>query len=201
MPELEAFVNIAVRLAIGTDFDTPNGMVCVNRHWKISGDFQTSIADVIFRKYLASLKSKGELPPNFNVKKSSGNKVAFPPFVCNTTSEYGVKREITYLSARDVANGIISNLPEEFYNICSSVNIVSREGCISISTKQHMEWHLVMGRLPCKICGGYFKGVRGLRMHQILVHKVVYAEAQKDALLSESQVDDLTCNIISLYIS
>lgn len=168
--ELDAMFKTAVCFACGAVEFESSSIIELNKHWTISGDFHTNIANNIFTKHLLGMREAGELPSNINIKKIKKYVTQIPPLRCQIFSEYGIESEAVYLTSREVAEGILSKLPEELQNrLCSSVR-VGKDGCISITTKKHLDWHLIMGRLPCDICGNFLKGTRGLRMHQVLFY-------------------------------
>jgi len=60
---------------------------------------------------------------------------------------------------------------------------------VTLTTRAHLEWHLIMGRLRCGLCGLFAKGARGLRMHQMESHGLEYEPAEAEAkAVSETQL-------------
>lgn len=183
--------------------------VLEGRHWRSGGDFECFTAAAVFSRAVGLAKkreaqqSKMLPPPEEEVeekdpslkkanKKSKGKKATRTGTMrVQTVSPFGLVREREYHSAREVAEGIVSTFEfcnEETVDMIADVRISGRSSCITITTKAHMDWHLEHGRLPCSVCGRFFKGPRGLRYHQIIEHKLEYFDAQRTALDSELQL-------------
>jgi len=71
-------------------------------------------------------------------------------------------------------------------------------GCITICSKPHLDWHLILGRLYCFHCGFFFKGAKGLRYHQVIKHGIDYKEAQREALDSELQMVAYSADMMTI---
>ena len=75
------------------------------------------------------------------------------------------------------------------YLISLTRQVSGKQGRVTLTTCAHLEWHLIMGRLRCGLCGIFTKGARGLRMHQMESHGLEYEPAEAEAkAVSESQL-------------
>jgi hypothetical protein len=127
-------------------------------------------------------------PPDRKDKKQ-WDKFQWPPLHLKVVSDYGAERHVKYDNPRALAASIVSYIPEELRNkIIADEQIVGKAGKLVLTTKAHLEWHLVMGRLKCELCGLFCRGSRGLRMHQMEAHGLDYEPAEKQAMLTSTQL-------------
>ncbi len=105
-----------------------------------------------------------------------------------TYTAMGNKKEKEYWSASEIAREIVDCLDERGVKSLIAHVCVDDRGTILVSTRSHLDFQIINGKHLCSTCGYYFKGARGLRIHQILAHGVEYGEAQKEALESEYQI-------------
>jgi len=121
--------------------------------------------------------------------KSQWKSFIWPQMQLTTVSEFGNVKEVTYATPAELGRAIVACFDEDVRSrIIASAHVHEPRGNIVITTKPHLEWHLVMSRLPCSICGAMQKGTRGLRIHQMDLHKVVYEDAEKGAKAQEQQL-------------
>lgn len=98
----------------------------------------------------------------------------------NTTSEYGLEREVEYASASELATAIVDALaPTASDLLAADVRVREADGCLLISTDVHLRRQRAAGLLHCATCGLFFSGDRGLRDHQQIVHGVQYDLAKR----------------------
>ena len=149
----------------------------IRGRWQSSSDFVSSCAKDIFHH--AGRVTLGE------GGRRRKRKTTYERLDVVATSSMGLERRRTYTHPRELAESIVLALPEDRReNLLAGTCVNEKDGSILLCTKIHLEWHALFGRLPCLVCGAFYKGIRGLRMHQVLVHGIDYETAQREAIES-----------------
>lgn len=170
--------------------------------WRTSGDWQSNCCIGFFRQHVVELnkqrmhmKEMGQgddavLEPPTRRNDTTLDSFKWPPVTVTTTSTLGLVSERTFSSPPEMAQAIIDVLPEAGRTrLIADARVTGKAGRIILTTRAHLEWHLIMGRLPCALCGLFAKGARGLRMHQMEAHGLDYEPAQAEAKhVSETQL-------------
>ena len=156
LPEVQDSFEIAVSHACGADHVAQFREECpvrLSTNWRKYGDMTCAYAKFFFNRHMQENKSR------------DGDVVVV---TAQSISEYGRVREFTYTSPRDVAEAIISFLPEETMGtLIASVHIVDCSAVINITTAAHLQWHLDSERYPCPHCGRFCQGKYGIRTHLV----------------------------------
>ena len=179
LPDINVMMRGAVLASCGEEYvhmvlNSPGSEVKAHQKWSSAGDFICTCAKTIFRRHMGMLKQQGITGSVMKV---------------TTVSEYGLRTDRIYKNARDVANSIVNCFPEHFSStLIADVRIVDRGGHIILTTKPHLEWHIVSGRLPCVRCGLFYNEGHAMRMHQVWEHKMEYGDAQDVNRITEQQV-------------
>lgn len=178
--ELNEMIKAAVLTVCGKEYvdiinGSPGSEVKVYQKWASAGDFLCTCAKTIFRRHIGMTKQrKGGIRNVMEV---------------TTVSEYGLETQRLYKSARELAKCIVNNFPEtRRINLVADARIVDRGGHIIITTKPHLEWHMINDRLPCLECGLFYNAGQAMRMHQVWEHKMDYGDAQEVNRTTEMQL-------------
>jgi hypothetical protein len=178
--ELNDMVKGAVLNVCGPEYveivvGSPGSEVKMYQKWASAGDFICTCAKTIFRRHLGMMKQRG-------VETGGLMEVT-------TVSEYGLETRRAYKNARELARCIVNNFPENNrIALVADARIVDRGGHIIITSKPHLEWHMVNDRLPCLGCGLFYNAGQAMRMHQVWEHKMDYGDAQEVNRTTEWQV-------------
>ena len=97
-----------------------------------------------------------------------------------TTSDYGVERTREYGSAVEVAEALVTQLPDVARHVVADVR-VRPDGSLLFATRVHMCRQRAAGLVHCTACGGFFAGLRGLRNHWHGKHGSRYEDAKASA--------------------
>jgi hypothetical protein len=139
------------------------------------GDFQLYFAIEVFKQHIRALYDTSA-PKDM-------------PLVTTITTAFGSVHERRYTSAAAIAMALIEYLTND--DRCRLLLAYARHdarGMIKFTTKAHLEWHTIMGRLPCDICGSFFNGKKGLRVHMEIQHRVSYTDAQQKVMTIDKQL-------------
>ena len=143
-------------------------------------------------------KGKGKPAPGYGRRK----RLTWHPIKCTVVSDMGLSRAFEYKDPEALAAAVLRTLEEDSalqgktYGkggllasafVSTGVGKSATKGSIVVTTKRHLDWHMVHGRLPCPECGAFKKGRRGLRMHQIIEHGTENEEASLGSLRAEQQ--------------
>ena len=155
-------------------------------HWQSSSDFVSSCSKDIFHwaglTHLRSGKDGG---------RSRKRKTTYDQLNVTLISEMGVVKQRSYAHPRELAESVVLALAESRREgLLAGTCVNYNDGSILLCTQVHLQWHALFERLPCLDCGSFLKGIRGLRMHQMLVHGVEYETAQREATESRYDVFD-----------
>jgi len=207
--EMNALFRGAVAEVLGEEYlavaeEDCNGMH-FNVNWRAGGDYCSNLCMNLFRRHVVQLNKEGykggtkdrsercaqaqNEPPGRHNKKS-WDKFSWPVLSVTTTSALGLERTRTFTSPADLAHTLIQALPEEGRTrLLADAQVLGRQGKVVLTSRAHLEWHLIMGRLRCGLCGLFAKGARGLRMHQMETHGLEYEPAEAEAkAVSETQL-------------
>lgn len=156
LEQVQNAFKVAIQLACGIEYiallenETP---VKLSTNWRKFGDMTCAFPKVFFTRF---------------VKTSSTDENSEGCINVSTISAYDLKREITYTSPRQVAETIISYIPEDVMGpLIASINIIESSSVIMVTTTCHMAWHLDNDRFPCALCGRFCQGKYGIRTHQV----------------------------------
>jgi hypothetical protein len=97
-----------------------------------------------------------------------------------TISEYGVRRERSYGSARELAEAVLAHLPEEGGRRLLGDSRARDDGFLLLTSRLHWWRQSAVGHVQCTRCGGFFSGGRGLREHWLGKHGKAYEEAKAE---------------------
>lgn len=126
------------------------------KNWRKFGDFQSKVAETIFRTHLATVAG-----------------VETTAMVVTTESAYGWERERRYETSRELALEIIACIPETaMVDVLADVVIEGSGSILMITTAPHMAWHINNDRHPCNVCGRFCQGAFGLRTHMVEMHGI-----------------------------
>ena len=95
-------------------------------------------------------------------------------------SEYGVRRERSYGSARELAEAVLAHLPEEESRRLLGDSRARDDGFLLLTSRLHWWRQSAVGHVQCTRCGGFFSGGRGLREHWLGKHGKAYEEAKAE---------------------
>lgn len=218
LKDIQEVFTIAIVNTLGEDYryqaDLQHNKLGNNPGWRKSGDFISNICLNIFRTHVRN-KSKNNIyksnhdnnltknndddcniniikePPKRN-EKHKWEKFVWPPLNGKFTTKLGTEIEYSYNSPVELGHGIISSFPEveedKRVSYIANINVIGKAGKMIITSRKHLEWHLTIGDLCCHTCGSFYKGSRGLRIHQMDVHNMDYEPAEKMAQNQSQQL-------------
>ena len=216
--DIQEVFSLAIINTLGEDYryqvDMQHNKLGNNPGWRKSGDFISNICLNIFRTHVRNKNNNNinkekinkdkdededkeedsnmvEEPPKRN-EKHKWEKFVWPPLKGKFTTKLGTEVEYSYNSPVKLAHGIISSFPEieedKRVSLIANINVFGKAGKMIITSRKHLEWHLTVGDLCCHTCGSFFKGSRGLRIHQMDVHNMEYEPAEKMAQNQSQQL-------------
>ncbi|RHY28668.1 hypothetical protein DYB32_005795 [Aphanomyces invadans] len=149
-----------------------------------SGDLELPFAIDVFKAHITSLHQRGAACKD-------------APLSVTTVSTYGLTRVRTYASSTSLGHEMATFLMEddELRAVVADIRVCGN-GVLTFTSHRHLEWHATHGRLPCSMCGKFFKGPKGIRVHQMLHHGSSFASAQGEALATDLQIVVYTAPLV-----
>ncbi|ETW03927.1 hypothetical protein H310_04345 [Aphanomyces invadans] len=149
-----------------------------------SGDLELPFAIDVFKAHITSLHQRGAACKD-------------APLSVTTVSTYGLTRVRTYASSTSLGHEMATFLMEddELRAVVADIRVCGN-GVLTFTSHRHLEWHATHGRLPCSMCGKFFKGPKGIRVHQMLHHDSSFASAQGEALATDLQIVVYTAPLV-----
>ncbi|ETV89511.1 hypothetical protein H257_00764 [Aphanomyces astaci] len=171
MDELNAWVADAVRYQLGEHYAGQymhsRNQVCTARGRDRGADLQVYFASQVFKEHIRALHETKQ--PHDT------------PLRTTIQTPYGLVYPKEYATVTDLATALVEHLSSNTHPLVADVRRDGR-GMLKITTKAHLEWHAIMGRFPCSLCGFYFNGAKGLRVHREIGHRQSYVQAHDDAI-------------------
>ncbi|KAH9144184.1 hypothetical protein AeRB84_011864 [Aphanomyces euteiches] len=169
----------AIQLTLGLDYveqyAVSRNRVSASRGSQSGADLQVFFANQVFKQHIRTLCD-----------------ASFPkdtPLRTTVTSSFGLIHEKEYATSEALAAALVDHLTElsQIQTLVADIRHDAR-GMIKLTTKAHLEWHTIMGRLPCSLCGLFFNGPKGLRVHREIQHQLAYADAKLDVVTTQQQL-------------
>lgn len=134
-----------------------------NTAWNFGSDFITKIAVSVYSRHVSVCMKLAN-----QQEDSETTKDTIIPLIVG--KDLYNRRAIH--DAKELAQLIIDFIDEEKrQKVLAGVHI-KWDGTIHLTTKQHLDWQSIHGKLSCPECGAFLKGIRGLRQHLKRDHKI-----------------------------
>ncbi|ETW08499.1 hypothetical protein H310_01065 [Aphanomyces invadans] len=175
METLNAWVAEAVRHHLGEDYVSQyyssRNQVCPARGRERGADLEVFFANQVFKHHIRAMHET--------------NQPSDTPLRVIVKTPYGLVKHEEYATTSTLAAALVEHMSEAMQPLVADIRHDNR-GMIKITTKMHLEWHTVMGRFPCSLCGLYFNGTKGLRVHREIQHNHSYVQARDDAVAASN---------------
>ncbi|KAF0695926.1 Aste57867_13274 [Aphanomyces stellatus] len=179
MEIINARVADAVRHTLGEAYAeayrASRNQICEARGRESGADLQVFFAVQVFKQHTRAL-CEASLPKN-------------TPLHVTVISPFGLVHDKIFVTSKALGAALVDHLMEDDHvqTLVADMRHDDR-GRIKLTTKAHLEWHTIMGRLPCSLCGLYFNGAKGLRVHKEIQHQLTYTAAQHDVRSTQQQL-------------